>query len=409
MKMPKSELPLVSIVIPAYNGSNYLRDAIDSALAQTYPNVEVIVVNDGSRDEGATEDIARSYGDRIRYIYKDNGGVATALNLGIQEMKGEYFSWLSHDDMYLPKRIEKAIEALRQEQDMTRLVYSEYDLLDVESGTSFSNRLSATYSEQQLTNGVFPVIQQLIHGCDLLIHRTHFDRVGSFNEELRTTQDYDLWFRMFRYQKLLFIPDSLVISRIHGEQGSKTDSRFRLEQSDLHISFMNRLTEQEMVSMYGSQYNYYYRLSCFFKGSGMQTAYQLANERFQAALAPNDLDERLEQFGNKIERLSDCKAQQVCIFGAGNYGLRLQQELQGRRIRIDYFSDNDSNKWGRMFEGIECVAPTSLAELKETVLVIVASRTPDEMVKQLTLAGFPYVHTKQELEAMFLQTPPDRR
>ena len=73
----------VSIIIPVYNGSNYLKEAIESALAQTYDNVEVLVVNDGSNDGGATEQIALSYGERIRYFKKENGGVASALNVGI--------------------------------------------------------------------------------------------------------------------------------------------------------------------------------------------------------------------------------------------------------------------------------------------------------------------------------------
>ena len=97
--------PLVSIIIPVFNGSNYLANAIDSALGQTYPHCEVIVVNDGSNDEGATESIARSYGDRIRYHYKENGGVASAMNLGIRLTHGDYFSWLSHDDYYHPDKI----------------------------------------------------------------------------------------------------------------------------------------------------------------------------------------------------------------------------------------------------------------------------------------------------------------
>ncbi|MDD4547058.1 MAG: glycosyltransferase family A protein, partial [Oscillospiraceae bacterium] len=94
--------PLVSIVIPVYNGSNYLAEAVDSALAQTYKNIEIVVVNDGSNDEGATEKVAKSYGDKIRYFSKENGGVSSALNLGIENMKGDYFSWLSHDDLYKP-------------------------------------------------------------------------------------------------------------------------------------------------------------------------------------------------------------------------------------------------------------------------------------------------------------------
>jgi glycosyltransferase involved in cell wall biosynthesis len=75
--------PKVSIIIPVYNGSNFLKEAIDSAIAQTYKNIEIIVINDGSSDNGATEKIAKSYGDKIRYFKKENGGVATALNLGI--------------------------------------------------------------------------------------------------------------------------------------------------------------------------------------------------------------------------------------------------------------------------------------------------------------------------------------
>ena len=101
--------PLVSIVIPVYNGSNYMREAVDSALAQTYEHLEVIVVNDGSTDD--TEQIALSYGERIRYFRKENGGVSSALNLGISKMKGAYFSWLSHDDIYSPTKVSDAIKS----------------------------------------------------------------------------------------------------------------------------------------------------------------------------------------------------------------------------------------------------------------------------------------------------------
>src|SRR5574344_1270331 len=99
----------VSIVIPVYNGSNYLKQAIDSAINQTYKNIEIIVVNDGSNDDEATEKIALSYGDKIKYYKKVNGGVASALNLALKNMTGKYFSWLSHDDLYYANKIEKQI------------------------------------------------------------------------------------------------------------------------------------------------------------------------------------------------------------------------------------------------------------------------------------------------------------
>src|SRR5215470_19778957 len=135
--------PLVSIVIPVYNGSDYLREALDSALSQTYPHVEILVVNDGSTDAGATEAIARSYGDRIRYFWKPNGHVASALNFGIQQMRGEYFSWLSHDDVYLPDKI-KIQMALAVRATRPTLYYGDFATIDA------SGKLLETHSMQHL-------------------------------------------------------------------------------------------------------------------------------------------------------------------------------------------------------------------------------------------------------------------
>ena len=123
--------PLVSIIIPVYNGSNYMREAIDSALAQTYENFEVIVVNDGSTDGGKTERIALSYGNRIRYYHKENGGVATAMNFGIHEMKGEYFSWLSHDDIFYPDKIKIQMEAIRESGNPTTIAHGSFVTWDM--------------------------------------------------------------------------------------------------------------------------------------------------------------------------------------------------------------------------------------------------------------------------------------
>ena len=98
MKKPK-----VSIIIPVYNGEDYLEEAIKSALNQTYKNLEIIVVDDGSKDK--TGKICEKYINKIKYLKKENGGVATALNLAIENMTGEYFSWLSHDNLYYKNKI----------------------------------------------------------------------------------------------------------------------------------------------------------------------------------------------------------------------------------------------------------------------------------------------------------------
>ena len=156
--------PLVSIIIPVYNGSNFMREAIDSALAQTYNNIEIIVINDGSCDEGKTRDIALSYGERIRYFEKENGGVSSALNLGLREMRGAYFSWLSHDDWYLPEKVEMEIEALRKAGNMDLAVYSECDFVSWPEGGKRPTGCMR-YGKSLVETGWAAVALGLISGC----------------------------------------------------------------------------------------------------------------------------------------------------------------------------------------------------------------------------------------------------
>lgn len=218
--------PLVSIVIPVYNGSNYMREAIDSALAQTYKNIEIIVVNDGSTDNGETERIAKEYGDKIRYICKENGGVSTALNTGIQNMQGEYFSWLSHDDVYMSDKIEKQVNALSELEDKTTLVYCDYVHIDKDSKLIGSMPETA-FKKPKLLSWKHMLLDLFksgsVNGCALLINKAVFDEVGMFDESLRFCQDGFMWYKIFMAKyALLSIPDVCVKGRIHGKQLTQT-------------------------------------------------------------------------------------------------------------------------------------------------------------------------------------------
>lgn len=398
--------PLVTIIIPVYNGENYLAQAIDSALAQTYSNIEILVVNDGSKDQGATEKVALSYGDKIRYVRKENGGVSTALNLGIEKMSGEYFSWLSHDDLYYPDKINRQIQALRDHGDMTAIVHSDYDILEESTKSITQVRQSYTYPMNYLTNSVLPVLHGLVHGCSLLIHKSHFKRVGVFNETLITTQDYELWFRMMRNQQLIYVPEPLIIGRVHELQRGRILTSHRYERNELHIGFMNDLTNEEMESMYGSPYNFYHRMSCFFKGIGMDESYRHAIQKMHEADIPRNLSEQLSGLQRYIKALSGGIADKIVIFGAGEYGMRLNQELRSKLISVDSFSDNNQAKWGSKFEDVECISPQQLEAEKERTLVIVAAYAPTEILNQLKLQGFPYVTTKQEIDNVLFEVPP---
>jgi glycosyltransferase involved in cell wall biosynthesis len=210
--------PKISIVIPVYNGANYLGEAVDSALGQTYKSVEIIVVNDGSNDGGETEKIAKSYGSRIRYFIKENGGVASALNFGIKRMTGEYFSWLSHDDVYYPSKLERQVEFLIGLEKKHVVLYGDFELVDGQSRTLGVCRLERKITESPLR----AILSGCIHGCSTLVGKKVIDAVGLFSERLRTTQDFDMWLRIYENGfPILHIPEVQIKSRLHPEQGQR--------------------------------------------------------------------------------------------------------------------------------------------------------------------------------------------
>lgn len=263
-----TSMPKVSIVIPVYNGANYMRDAINSALNQTYQNIEVVVINDGSRDNGETERIALSYGDKIRYFRKENGGVASALNLGIKKMEGQYFSWLSHDDMYKPDKISTEVNELRQSGDFRTLIFGGYQVVDSSGGYLYDVNPLALHTLKQMNTPLFALFRGCVHGCALLIHKSHFERVGLFDVSLPTTQDYDLWFRMMKGQKLRFYSGLNVLSRTHPEQGSKKYIGPHIEEcSRLWIGMMERLTDKERAEIDGSPYLFYRNTADFLRNA----------------------------------------------------------------------------------------------------------------------------------------------
>ena len=240
--------PLVSIVIPVYNGSNYLREAIDSALAQTYNNTEVIVINDGSNDDGSTERIALEYGDRIRYFFKPNGGVSSALNYGIQVMNGEYFSWLSHDDVYNSQKIEKEVEALSKARSKYDLVLCKTEYIDKDSNSIKSKRKKQGQAAEYITD-----VEALLHlfekgtfnGCAFLISKCAFEKCGVFNEDYRFNQDGLMWAKMFLNRiSIISIPYIGVKSRIHnGQLTRKGLSLFHEECERMSGELLPRLSE----------------------------------------------------------------------------------------------------------------------------------------------------------------------
>ncbi len=404
-----ADIPKVSIIIPVFNGSNYLREAIDSALAQTYSNVEVLVVNDGSDDGGKTEKIALSYGDRIRYFKKENGGVASALNTGIRNMDGEYFSWLSHDDVYYPHKIEREVEAVLQCGDPARIVQCEYDFYEESSKTYTPTDFYKYYTIEQLTNSVFTVLQLQIHACGALISKKHFERVGLFDESRRYTQDVEMWFRLLNGQKSIWVSEKLYMVRVHSESDSKHYyNAWNQENVLLYLEIMQKMSNQELASIYGTAETALCRIIGLIRSrDGLEEA-GILEKRLYECYRRSDHQEDIDCFKGYLRGLSGGQDKKIIIFGAGQYGLRLLYELRQRQIAVDCFIDNDPGKSGKIIGGIICRAVEDLTDRKEEVLIVIAQRVCTEAIRQMQVSGFPHIITRQELDGVLIQYAPQQ-
>jgi len=209
-------MPNISVVIPVHNGTNYLRESIASVLAQTYTDYELLVINDGSTD--GTWDLIQSYGEHVRGFCKANGGVASALNLGLKEMQGRWFAWLSHDDLWLPEKLEKQV-AFLEANPQFKACYTDFFVIDAK-GKILREVNTPWYPRPQSMRVLFG--RMYIGGCTMMIDRACFDRVGLFNENLRTTQDVEMWFRILRCYEIGRLAEKLTQQRTFSGQGSRT-------------------------------------------------------------------------------------------------------------------------------------------------------------------------------------------
>jgi len=239
--------PMVSIIIPVFNGSNYLKECIDSALGQTYKNLEVIVVNDGSTDNGKTENVALSYGERVKYYFKDNGGVASALNYGISVMNGEWFSWLSHDDLYLPNKIEsqiKRINALNLNKEKT-IISCNYGFIDAAGNKvnylGKSEDGGGRFTGDEMFLRLF--MGKPLNGCSLLIPKKALLEVKGFNNRYRFIQDFICWVDLaLKNNEFYLYDEELVKSRLHGQQDTiRLSSVFPIEIDEFLDSLVDKL------------------------------------------------------------------------------------------------------------------------------------------------------------------------
>jgi glycosyltransferase involved in cell wall biosynthesis len=217
---------LVSIVLPTYNGARYLRQSVASCLAQTYPDMELIVVVDGSTDD--TQAVLASFSDpRLQVICHDrNRGLPEALNTGFAHATGCYLTWTSDDNWYAPDAIAEMVQCLRQHPEVG-LVYTDMWLVDDEGKTlSELSALAPDHLRVQPWNGV--------HACFMYTRQAR-EAVGDYDPATRLAEDYDYWLRIAEQFAILPLHKPLYHYRQHATSLTGTRGRYAAARQILRI------------------------------------------------------------------------------------------------------------------------------------------------------------------------------
>ena len=210
---------LVSVAIPAFNGADYLREAIDSVLAQTYRELEVIVVDDGSTDH--TAKVCASFGERIKYVYQENDGTngAGARAAAVRAATGEWVAILDQDDRWLPGKIEKQLAALRAMPE-AEISFTGFRAIDAEGQPVDDPILTSPHGD------VFHLLLSVNPYCasSALIKRTAIEKYG-IPAPRPGPADYEWWLHFGRHCQVAVVPECLTEYRTHAENYSGNMTR----------------------------------------------------------------------------------------------------------------------------------------------------------------------------------------
>ena len=225
--------PEVSVIIPTYNRANLISETVNSVLAQTYHNFEVIVVDDGSTDN--TLSVLSGYGNQIRVIRQENQGAGAARNTGIREATGEFVAFLDSDDLWYPYKLERQVEHLKNNPSLL-WIYSDAQAFDTQTNSPlfvFSHQ-SRQY-EGDIARRL--ILKDFIPTTTTLIHRSVITKVGMFIE-FPKAQDWDMWLRIAALYPVGRIPEVLARYRIH--PGMITQSQNPIYKHQFSEAVINR-------------------------------------------------------------------------------------------------------------------------------------------------------------------------
>ena len=282
--------PLISVIIPTYNHGEFIEESIKSALAQTYKNIEIIVVDDGSIDD--TPRIIEGLGGQVSYYYQTNKGQSAARNLGINKAKSEFLAFLDADDVWLRNKLDLQIKEL-QNNPRVGMVACGAELMD-ESGNFIANYVPKNFTNHDnLLKALY--IGQIIPGSasGVLVRKQCFETVGYFDERIKIGPDWDMWLRIAKQFEIYFIEEPLILIR-----RTFNKPQFRTPNAEEH--FVSMTIEKNIPSKYkkNAYANLYCRLGRYYLSGSkkkealkyfMQSIYRLPYRLFPRSFKEQNL------------------------------------------------------------------------------------------------------------------------
>lgn len=313
-----NERPLVSIVMPSLNQGRFIAQSIESVLAQSYPNVELIVVDGGSTDE--TLAILKSFGARLKWISEKDDGQSQAVNKGWRMARGEIFGWLNADDLLAPNAMTRAVDALESDAALATLagVYGDCIYID-EAGAALGKYPAEEFDYEKLVLRAEDFIPQ----PGAFLRREWAERVGMLDERLHFVMDYDLWLRLGMRAPLKFLRGEMARARLH--RGAKTLASAPRFGDELASVFSRLVTQDNFPASLQAQKNiilanaFVHAASyCFWGGETRRARFYLARAWREKPFLKSRSFYRLFLFSL-----------------AGKLGWRLAERLRGNPFRLE--------------------------------------------------------------------------
>jgi glycosyltransferase involved in cell wall biosynthesis len=233
------KLPLVSTIVPIYNGETYIANTIESILLQTYSNTEIVIVNDGSKDRSYQMLEPYLTFSRVKYIEQENRGVAAARNTGIRNSSGELIAFLDQDDLWLPEKIEKQVKILLTHPEIA-LVHGKFNFIN-ETGSKIE-----PLWRQRVTSGFcYPQIfeHNKIGMLTALVRRECIEEAGLFDEDIAVTDDYLMWLKITYRHQIYYYDEPLAEYRYHSNNTSRDMVKYKKNELEVIMRILNLFPE----------------------------------------------------------------------------------------------------------------------------------------------------------------------